>query len=762
MATLSEKEAAKVAARFINDTRQHVFLTGKAGTGKTTFLRSIILNTHKKTMVAAPTGIAAINAGGVTLHSLFNLPFGAFIPTANYVPDAHSTVKVTTPYSLVKDMQMNLRKRKLFQEMELLVIDEVSMLRADLLDAIDTVLRYARRNQQRAFGGVQVLFIGDLLQLPPVVRDEEWRILEQHYPSVYFFDAKVLRENKPVYIELDKIYRQSDPDFVSLLNHLRENRLTKADIDLLNTYYKPDFEPQTGDGFIRLTTHNNKADQQNKQEIQKLTTKSYFYKATVEGEFPEFSYPIENILELKKGAQVMFVKNDSAKQRYFNGKIGTIEHISENTIEVGFPDGSSPVEVERYQWENKRFTLNETTNEIEENIVGKFIQYPLKLAWAITVHKSQGLTFDKAIIDVAGAFAPGQMYVALSRLTSLNGLVLSSPIRNTSLQLDSSVSQFAASKENEERLGSLYEKESHGYFKTFVLHSFDLGPLASQIQVHISSYNQEELKPKKKKYHGWATKLLKEVEEVKLVADKFIGQLHTIFDAKSEDYLITLYDRVSKAKTYFEPHFKGFSQNLLSTIKAVEEEKKVKGYLEELNELERQFFRQWQQITKAHSLLKARAEKTDLSKETVSNTEILEDRKKQLEESITLSKVKKEPSESKEKKPKAPKGQSQEHSFAAFMEGKTIDEIADERSMAPGTIESHLAQFVAAGKLQATRFVEESKIEKIIQASLTINSTLFGELRQALGEEYSYSEIKFAMAHFSFLNGEKIGALKEA
>ncbi|GAF01874.1 ATP-dependent DNA helicase [Saccharicrinis fermentans] len=419
----------QLVAKFINNTQQNIFLTGKAGTGKTTFLKSITQHTHKSVIVAAPTGIAAINAGGVTLHSLFQLPFGAFVPDNNGLPQQTISTPINTPRTLLSSFQMHKNKRNMLKKMELLVIDEVSMLRADLLDAIDLILRSVRHQRDLPFGGVQVLFIGDLLQLPPVVKDDEWKTIGAYYPSVFFFHSQVLRQNPPLYVELEKIYRQSDDTFINLLNNLRNNIVTDADVKLLNKYYRPNYQQKSNEEIILLTTHNRIANDKNLKALRNIKEKSVFFKAEVIGDFSEHNYPTEAQLEFKKGAQVMFTKNDySGEQKYFNGKIGTITRLHKDEIEVSFNNGDEPAIAEPYIWENKKYTVNKDSNEIEENIVGTFKQYPLKLAWAITVHKSQGLTFDKAIIDVQNAFAPGQIYVALSRLRSLDGLILTSPI----------------------------------------------------------------------------------------------------------------------------------------------------------------------------------------------------------------------------------------------------------------------------------------------------------------------------------------------
>lgn len=429
MPTLEETSMpAEIAAKFVNYTSKHVFLTGKAGTGKTTFLRKLIKLTHKKALIVAPTGIAAINASGVTIHSLFQLPFGSFFPdAAGGLINENINFNFNTPKTLVKHLNMQGNKRRMLQELELLVIDEVSMLRADMLDAIDFALRYVRRNRNLPFGGVQLLFIGDLHQLPPVVKNDEWRIMAKFYKSIYFFDALALQDNPPVYIELDKIYRQDDSVFIDLLNNLRNNKITTEDTALLRQHFKQDFKPAADENYITLTTHNNKADSINRERLAQLKSKSYFFEAKIQGEFNEYAYPNDKSLELKVGAQVMFIKNDmTAEKRYYNGKIGVVHHIEKDIIEIELPEDRTVIEISRYTWENVKYKLDEASNEIKENVAGSFIQYPIKLAWAITVHKSQGLTFDKAIIDVGDAFAPGQAYVALSRLRSLKGLVLTS------------------------------------------------------------------------------------------------------------------------------------------------------------------------------------------------------------------------------------------------------------------------------------------------------------------------------------------------
>ncbi|HET9052915.1 MAG TPA: AAA family ATPase, partial [Cyclobacteriaceae bacterium] len=396
-----------LAADFINHTSKSVFLTGKAGTGKTTFLKYICENTYKNFVVAAPTGVAAINAGGVTLHSLFQLPFGIYLPL-HHVPEVHSHVQVTTRATLFKNLQLSKSKRDLLQELELLIIDEVSMVRCDMLDAMDVILKTVRKNQ-RPFGGVQVLFIGDLYQLSPVAKGEEWRMLRGYYQSPYFFDSKVVLDSPPLCIELKKIYRQNEQVFIDLLNNVRNNVATVQDLALLNARLTTE---ENTEGYVTLTTHNDKANAINARELAKLPDEEHAFPATIQNEFSEKSYPTDPVLTLKKGARIMFIKNDTSEEKkYYNGKMATVTGIEGDTVTVEFDQGGV-LELTRETWRNIRYRYNNDTDEIDEEELGSFIQFPIRLAWAITIHKSQGLTFQHAIIDAGSSFATGQVYVA--------------------------------------------------------------------------------------------------------------------------------------------------------------------------------------------------------------------------------------------------------------------------------------------------------------------------------------------------------------
>lgn len=423
---------------YVNHTRRHVFLTGKAGTGKTTLLREIVSLTHKPTVVVAPTGVAALNAGGVTIHSFFQLPPTTFLPEESARPAA---VGFETPASLKRHFNFGRDKKLILQRMELLIIDEVSMLRPDLLDAIDEALRHVRKCP-KPFGDVQVLFIGDLLQLPPVIKDQEWELLKEFYSGKYFFNSRVFRRAAPVYAALSKIHRQSDIQFITALNRLRDNGLTSNDVAYLNRYYVPGFSITNHPGYIVLTSLNARADAINQEALRNLKGQSYHFEAVISGNFPSHIYPTDLQLTLKFGAQVMFIKNDvSPTKKYYNGKIGIISAIDETRIRVYFPDEGSHVDVNKFTWEHIKYTADESGNILEE-VLGTFSQYPLRLAYAITIHKSQGLTFEKAAIDLARVFMHGQAYVALSRLRTPEGLVLISPMRQSGLDADPDVLEF--------------------------------------------------------------------------------------------------------------------------------------------------------------------------------------------------------------------------------------------------------------------------------------------------------------------------------
>lgn len=534
----------ELAQHFIHYTGVNLFLTGKAGTGKTTFLRNLRLHSPKRMIVLAPTGVAAINAGGVTIHSFFQLPF------APYLPGAQSTMNGGG-----KQLENKFSREKIniMRSLDLLVIDEISMVRSDLLDAVDMILR-KYKNRYKPFGGVQLLLIGDVQQLAPVVRDEDWTMLSQYYQSPYFFHSHALMESNYVTIELKKIYRQSDPTFVNILNAIRENRLDEHTLSILNKRCMPDFNPEEEDGYITLTTHNYQAQAINQRKMDELPGKSYSFKAIIEGNFPEYSYPTDETLLLKKGAQVMFVKNDpTPEKRFFNGKIGRIKAISAACIIVECDDQT--ITVEQQEWTNAKYTIHPDTQEIVETIEGKFKQYPLKSAWAITIHKSQGLTFDRAVINAGAAFSHGQVYVALSRCRSLEGLVLTSPIRASVIVSDQTVESFTKYAEEHQPDETLLANAREHYFLELVGELFDYRPIMNRLQ-HLARIFDEYLsKLYPERLVKYKEALLETDQHLAQVGIRFRNQLALLSrEWKDFEENEVIQDRIRKGVTYFSDH----------------------------------------------------------------------------------------------------------------------------------------------------------------------------------------------------------------
>lgn len=443
------------AVAFVRETGENLFLTGKAGTGKTTFLKYIQDKSGKQCAVIAPTGVAAMNAGGETIHSFLQLPLGPFVP-GNGGGFGRKAEGAEDKHSLLANLRLRDTKLKLLKKLQLLIVDEVSMVRADVMDAMDTVLRHVRERRHVPFGGVQMLFIGDIFQLPPVAREEDWSILGQFYESPHFFDAQVLRQHVPVYIELKKVYRQKEQAFVDVLNRVRNGEPTAADMHLLNSRHTT--QVPRGEGHIVLCSHNYIAEDINRRELEGINAHLHKFEGKITGEVNTKSLPAEQELQLKKGAQVMFIKNDlQTPRRYYNGRIGVVSEISAEGIKVEPSGGGAAIDVAQETWRNVRYTLDRTTGGITEEERGSFTQYPLKLAWAVTVHKSQGLTLEKVILDVNRSFAPGQVYVALSRCTTLEGIVLREPLHASSIMTDERVMRFAANEMDEDEMAELLE-----------------------------------------------------------------------------------------------------------------------------------------------------------------------------------------------------------------------------------------------------------------------------------------------------------------
>ncbi|MFM6934957.1 MAG: ATP-dependent RecD-like DNA helicase, partial [Flavobacteriales bacterium] len=616
-----QRSPAEFTEQFINQTNQSIFLTGKAGTGKTTLLRKIIASTHKNAVIVAPTGIAALNAGGVTIHSFFQLPFAGFIPEFGVKPSFTDSVKFETKDTLMRHFSMNKTRQQMIRNIELLIIDEVSMLRADLLDAIDWTLRNVRRIHE-PFGGVQVLFIGDLLQLPPVVKQEEWQVLRSYYDGIFFFHAKVFQEIQALYIELSTIYRQQDQDFIQVLNHLRNNQITEEDVHVLNKFVQTDFDASKQEGYITLTTHNAKADEINSKALADLNGKKYSFSAEITGDYPKHLFPLEEALELKIDAQVMFVKNDlSFDKHYFNGKMGVVKSLSNQEITVEFPEEKKSIVVEKFEWNNIRYVLNDATGEVVEEVLGTFVHYPLKLAWAITVHKSQGLTFDKAVLDVSDVFAPGQAYVALSRLRSLDGLVLLKPMRMNGLSNDQQVVAYSQNKVDENLLPNVLEQNTKNYLISTLKQAFDWYDLSSKWGSHEASYQLVGVKSEKAKNKSWITLQNQVIQSTMDPARKFRRQLDQLLEAPRFDVSF-LNERVQAAYRYF---FKSLDDVLLSNLRKIGElsrVRKTKQYAEELEELDELLTETILRLKKARLLVEAVAEGKEISKSLVRNNEI--------------------------------------------------------------------------------------------------------------------------------------------
>lgn len=558
----------ELANTLIAQTGTNIFLTGKAGTGKTTFLRALVKESPKRMIILAPTGIAAINAGGMTIHSFFQLPFAPYIPGTAFGGDAKYRFR------------FGKEKLNIMRSIDLLVIDEISMVRADLLDAIDDVLRRFRRNS-KPFGGVQLLLIGDIQQLPPVAKNDEWQMLSEYYDSPYFFSSHALRETTFCTIELKKVYRQNDARFLSLLNAIRENRCTSDDLKALNSRYIPNFDKCSDEGYIRLTTHNIQAQKINQMKLDELSSQSYKFKATIEGNFPEYSYPTELELELKKGVQVMFVKNDiSGMHRYANGTIGRITNISHAGIEVMVNETGTRVNLEEAEWANTKYRLDEDTKEIVEEVEGTFKQYPLKLAWAITVHKSQGLTFDKAIIDVSSSFAHGQAYVALSRCRTLEGLILSSPISAGAVISDSVIDSFTDEQRRSVPTMEQCSAMQRAYFTDLLKQLFGFRQMEISLNHYIRLVDEHLYKtfPKQlEMYKQEAERFKKSITEVSI---KFENQ-YTHMTAQSADCETdtSIQSRIFSASQYFAEMLKPL-QNLLESTDITSDNKEIRKRLE--------------------------------------------------------------------------------------------------------------------------------------------------------------------------------------
>jgi len=567
---IDHNEVFDLAYRFVTETSENIFLTGKAGTGKTTFLKYLKENCSKNIIVAAPTGVAAINAGGVTLHSLFQLPFTPFLPTSG------------SKSELLAKLKYNKQRVDLLRKMELLIIDEISMVRCDTMDAIDTILRSVRRRHELPFGGVQLLCIGDLYQLPPVAQRHEWSILQEYYSSPFFFDSRVIKEQMPMLIELNKIYRQKEDSFVFLLNKVRNNQMNVADFEELHQRFSPDFRPALEEKYITLTSHNNQADLINYRELQKLSSPSFSYEAEIEGDFPETMYPAEEKLVLKEGAQVMFLKNDIEK-RYFNGKIGVIKKLQQEEIIVDC-DGEN-IYVSQETWENSRYSLNRLDGKLEQETLGTFTQFPLRLAWAITIHKSQGLTFEKVMIDAGAAFSSGQVYVALSRCTSLDGIVLLSKIPSAAIYSNENVIKGQQSLTPKGSLAERFEGARQIYTHQLLEEIFSFNEINNLVEVLDFRINEQKEKLNQESLK-WINDLKTSFTADRKVGLKFLSHIGAFM--KKEAIIENnnaLQKRINDAANHFEPKFSALQQTVQNHPLVTEHRETANIINEYLNQL---------------------------------------------------------------------------------------------------------------------------------------------------------------------------------
>ena len=597
MLEIKDNPELQLAYSFIEHTGKSIFLTGRAGTGKTTFLRNLKNNSPKRMIITAPTGVAAINAGGVTLHSFFQLPFGPHIPEHSRNYDNQHRKEAA---------KFNRTKINIIKSMDLLVIDEISMVRADILDAVDEVLRRFR-DKNKPFGGLQLLLIGDLQQLAPIAKDDEWELLRNYYNSPFFFESQALKASEYTTVELQHIYRQSDKHFINLLDNLRNSNITAEILTEINKRHIPNFHHNDhNDGYIILTSHNYSAKNINENKLAEIPAQIYSFEAHIQGDFPEFSYPTDKILHLKKGAQVMFIKNDpSFEKRFYNGKIGTVTHISEDAIEVTPIDESKPINVLPVDWTNTKYVINEETKEITETEAGSFTQFPLKTAWAITIHKSQGLTFDKAIIDAAASFTHGQVYVALSRCKTLEGIVLSSPLSGKSIINDEVIEQFNEDAARKKPTEQLLQNCKKNYYIELVLEMFDFAELRKhfhKIKNFVSGNYSAMFES------VWAEKWNQNIshtdKDIFTVGKKFQNELLKIHNEKDVDNIFEnaenaektgdnnalLCERISKGCTYFTDKFDELLTPLLIETNIKFGSKELEADLLELLELANEEF----------------------------------------------------------------------------------------------------------------------------------------------------------------------------
>lgn len=710
----------QLAKSYMMHTGRHLFLTGKAGSGKTTLLKEFLSETSKNVIVAAPTGVAAINAGGITLHSLFYFPLTAFAPVDNL---AYSE-QILARNHLIKHLRYRKDKLKLMRELDTLVIDEISMVRSDLMDAIDFALRVSRKNSA-PFGGVQLIMIGDMYQLPPVVRENTWDALAPYYRSAYFFDAHVWQIQAMHTIELQKVYRQKEGKFVDALNKFRKGIVREEDIQLINTRYLP--QENNEEHAVALTTHNAMADSINTKKLAAIDSSEFLLEAEVKGKFNENAYPLDESIRLKKGAYIMFMRNHP-EGLYYNGKIATVLDYEDNEynplLKVQFEDDKSKVWIEQQEWKNEKYSLD-TEGNVKNETLGSFIQFPVRLAWAVTVHKSQGLTLERVRLDLAQSFAPGQVYVALSRCTSLEGLTLLSPLQKHNVMIDAKITQFHEGFDSIEYLRASYPEAKREYELLAIRKAFQMSSLMDQAEFVVDQLGDMDI-PQKAKAYGIAQEIHKQLLNLFAVSQDFdkylaywIGLSKT--DVSARDKVIA--KTISGISYFVDQLHDKVILVLHEHMKEYSAKSKVKKYLKVQLEL---YESAWQRLQRLYNLhigqqhLGASAKAYD---------------KKALEVDFD-PKVKKQA-----------KGDSHRASLELYQSGKSISEIAKIRSLAPSTIEGHLAHWVKEGELEASSLMSADKLDRILDAAAQMKYSGMSDLRAQLDFDVSFYELRLAMAH---------------
>ncbi|HRG88675.1 MAG TPA: AAA family ATPase [Chitinophagales bacterium] len=705
----------ELAEQFALYTHRHFFLTGKAGTGKTTLLKHIAQRTTKNFVVVAPTGVAAINAGGVTIHSMFGLPLTAFAPTNDFVD-----LNVATNRRRLLDEHMKYRKDKLkvLQEMDMLIIDEVSMVRADILDAIDFVLRTVRRNQQ-PFGDVQVMLIGDMHQLPPVIKDEEWKILSKYYTGPYFFNSLVWQQIDAAEIELKKIYRQSDRNFLSLLNNIRHQQMDEYDYEKLKERYQPNFNP-TEQGYILLATHNSKANSVNENELRKLIGRTFMFEAEIEGDFPESMYPCDKILQLKEGAQVMFIRNDAEEGRYYNGKLAVVKEISGDDVVVTFNDNGQDYQLKRETWENINYTVEAGTEKINKDVNGTFSQYPLRLAWAITIHKSQGLTFDNVIIDAGASFAAGQVYVALSRCRTLEGIVLHSMITPKSLHGDMRIVEFTESHHSNGELTQILSEAKSQYASYLLKRLFTFTKLADGLEEWKTMLYDKELPGKDSGIEVYQ-QTLKGIETINSTAQKFGHQLNKLIaDYDHSDDVAPLKERCQKAIEYFtENIFEQLIKPLHAHIQDLAYKAKVKKYVRHLQQIQQGW---WNKVSHLYQ--------GQFMDEQLYTGEIKYSREK-LEQVVSSN-----------TSGKKEKGGTYQDTLDLHRKGISLKEIAEVRGLALSTIKGHMAKWILTGDVKVTELLPDEAIQEVTRFLKQSPEKTVSAALNVFGDKYDGGDLR--------------------